>query len=93
MLRSLSDQFDKENIIWKLEKTRKGLVFSVGNLERDGKIYEELSSHLSSHKKSSVTIPDTEKPYVVPSHENSDKKTDVTIPDTEKPYMVASLKK
>ena len=83
MLRSLSDQFDKENIIWKLEKTRKGLVFSVGDLECDGKIFGELSSH----EKNNVTIPDTEKPYVVPSQENSDKKTDVTIPDTEKPYL------
>lgn len=92
MLRSLSDQFDKENIIWKLEKTRKGLVFSVGDLECDGKIFGELSSHLSSHEKNNVTIPDTEKPYVVPSQENSDKKTDVTIPDTEKPYMVSSQK-
>ena len=61
MLRSLSDQFDKENIIWKLEKTRKGLVFSVGDLECDGKIFGELSSHLSSHEKNNVTIPDTEK--------------------------------
>ena len=83
MLRSLSDQFDKENIIWKLEKTRKGLVFSVGDLKCDGKIFGELSSH----EKNNVTIPDTEKPYVVPSQENSDKKTDVTIPDTEKPYL------
>lgn len=80
MLRSLSDQFDKENIIWKLEKTRKGLVFSVGDLECDGKIFEELSSHLSSHEKNNVTIPDTgspdtEKPYLYKRMNN--KKIDI----------------
>ncbi|MDY4869362.1 MAG: DUF6017 domain-containing protein [Faecalicoccus sp.] len=90
MIRSLSDQFDKKNIKWKLEKMRKGLVFSVGDLERDGKIFEELSSHLSSHEKKGVTIPDTEKPYVVPSQENIDKNKGVTIPDTERSYMVPS---
>ena len=75
MLRSLSDQFDKENIIWKLEKTRKGLVFSVGDLECDGKIFGELSSHLSSHEKNNVTIPDTEKPYLYKRMNN--KKIDI----------------
>ena len=90
MIRSLSDQFDKKNIKWKLEKMRKGFVFSVGDLERDGKIFEELSSHLSSHEKKGVTIPDTEKPYVVPSQENIDKNKGVTIPDTERSYMVPS---
>ena len=88
MLRSLSDQFDKENIIWKLDKTRKGLVFSVGDLECDGKIFEELSSHLSSHEKNNVTIPDTEKPYMVSSQKNKNVTIpDTGSPDTEKPYL------
>ena len=93
MIRSLSDQFDKENIIWKLEKTRKGLVFSIGNLERDENDFENKSSHLSSQEKNHVTIPDTLLGAVVPSQRDNDTYTGVTIPDTLLGGMVPSQQK
>lgn len=92
MIRSLSDKFDESGIVWHLEKTRVGLVFSIG-IERYEQKDTDSSSHLSSQEKPGVTIPDTLFGGVVPSQGNMNENNSVTMPDSLLGGVVPSQEK